>query len=175
MTSLLTNLLSSNWKINGKKLLLWAIIPLTAWYVSLNWYQLMLIQGSSMEPTYHHLEFVLLNRHDRQYTYGDVVAFPCDALACVLLKRVAACPGDVVRIEQGTLYVNGVVSQVYNRPGQFREAGLLADEVVLDEDSYLVLGDNLEKSRDSRYPEVGPVLRSDMLGKVVRARMFQNR
>lgn len=148
------------------QLLLWVGIPLLALYISCNWYQLMLIQGRSMVPTYDHLQMVVLNRYDREYAAGDVVAFRCEALACVLVKRIAACPGDSAVIIDGTLYVNDHVSEVYPMQGAFQYSGLLAEPIHLQEKQYLLLGDNIAKSKDSRYDEVGLVHEIDIIGRV---------
>lgn len=78
--------------------IVWAIIVVTlmiaAWYVSKYHYQLMLIQGDSMTPTYHNLQLVVLDKHDREYAVGDVIAFRCDGLDCVLVKRIAEITSD---------------------------------------------------------------------------------
>ena len=166
MTSLLTSLLSSDWKSTIKKLLLWAIIPLVAWYISLNWYQLMLIQGSSMEPAYHHLQLVVLNKNDRQFLHGDVVAFWSESLSCVLVKRIVAIPGDTVTICDGTLFVNDSVSKIYDESVVFSYAGILDNKITLREGEYLALGDNTEESKDCRYPEVGIISETEIYGRV---------
>lgn len=119
-----------------------------------------------MLPAYNHLQLVLLNRHDRDYTYGDVIAFSCDGLSCVLVKRIAACSGDTVVIKDGILYVNGLISNVYPPDKCFQYAGLLSDEITLKQGTYLVLGDNAAESKDSRYPEVGLVMEADIFGKI---------
>lgn len=141
-------------------------IPLLAFYLSTNWYQLMLIQGNSMAPSYKHLQMVLLNRHSRDYTYGDVVAFYSDELSCVLVKRIAACPGDTAVIKNRTLYVNDKVSEVFPQGFSFQYAGVLSQQAMLEPESYLVLGDNISESKDSRYPEVGFVSDGKIIGKI---------
>lgn len=150
----------------GKKRLLWLGIPLLAWYISCNWYQLMLIQGRSMVPAYHPMQLVVLNRHDRDFQRGDVAAFWCEGLSCVLVKRIAAVPGDRVVIRDHTLYVNGHVSGIYAEPGGFSYAGILEEEIVLAPGEYLMLGDNREESRDSRDPQVGLIPASQIYGTV---------
>lgn len=147
-----------------KKLLLWLCIPLVAWYISGNWYQLMLIQGESMAPAYHHLQLVVLNKHDRNFQHGDVAAFWCEELSCVMVKRIAAVPGDRAVIRDETLYVNDSVSEIYCEPGMFFYAGILEEETVLQPGEYLLLGDNTQQSKDSRYPEVGLVDESRIYG-----------
>lgn len=146
--------------------LLWLGIPLLAWYISANWYQLMLIQGKSMLPAYDHLQLVVLNKHDREFQRGDVAAFWCQGLSCVLVKRIAAVPGDTVIVREETLYVNDRISDVYPEPGRFAYAGLLQEQVTLQPGEYLLLGDNTPESKDSRYPEVGMVPESQIYGRV---------
>lgn len=149
-----------------KKLLLWMCIPLLAWYISHNWFQLTLIQGESMVPAYGHMQLVVLNRHDRTFQRGDVAAFRCEGLSSVLVKRIAAVPGDTAVIQDGILYVNGSVSEVYGEDYTFAYAGLLEEQITLQPGEYLMLGDNTAQSRDSRYPEVGVVAESEIYGRV---------
>ena len=106
------------------------LIIVLAWYVSGHWFQVMLIQGASMEPAYHNLQPVLLDKHKIEYTYGDVVAFNCEGLNAVLVKRIAGCPGDDVVIRGGSLLINGELSSVYNE-AFFEDGGNLSDELVL--------------------------------------------
>ena len=68
--------------------------------------QLTLVQGDSMEPTYHNGQFIVLNKCRDSYDKGEVVLFDCESLGCALLKRVAAYGGDTVEIKDGSLYVN---------------------------------------------------------------------
>ena len=147
-----------------KKLLIWMTIPLLAWYISSDWYQLLLIQGESMAPSYHHLQLVMINKHDRNFRRGDVAAFWCEELSCVLIKRIAAIPGDSIVVRDETLYVNNQISEEYNEPGKFSYAGILETEIVLQPEEYLMLGDNLEESKDSRYSEVGLIQESQIYG-----------
>lgn len=68
------------------------VIIIFTYYVSSNWYQLLLIHGDSMNPTYHNMQFVMIDKYSGGYTYGDVIAFQCDNLDSVLVKRIVACP-----------------------------------------------------------------------------------
>lgn len=136
-------------------------------YVSKNWYQLVLIRGDSMLPAYHNMQLVLMDRHSKDYTYGDVVAFWCNDLNAVLIKRIVACPGDEVLIWEGTLYVNGEISSVLPEENIFEYAGAADKALRLAVGQYFVIGDNIEKSKDSRYPEVGNVSEDKIKGKVI--------
>lgn len=117
-----------------------------------------------MTPAYHHLQLVMINKHDRNFQRGDTAAFWCEELSCVLIKRIAAIPGDSVVIRDETLYVNDQISEVYNEPGKFSYAGILETEIVIQPGEYLMLGDNQKESKDSRYPEVGLIQESQIYG-----------
>ena len=119
-----------------------------------------------MVPSYHHLQLVVLNKHDRDFQRGDVAAFWCEELSCTLVKRIAALPGDRVIIQEGSLYVNGQISQAYAEPGLFAYAGILEKEIFLGPGEYLLFGDNTSESKDSRYPEVGIISESHIFGKI---------
>ena len=147
--------------------LLAAGIIILAYYISANWYQVSLIHGDSMYPAYHNLQVVLIDRHSGGYTYDDVVVFTCDGLDAVLVKRIAACPGDRVTIREGTLYVNDTISSVFAREHMFAYAGTAGKVISLGEGEYFVIGDNVEESRDSRYAQVGCVAESSMIGRVI--------
>lgn len=153
-----------------KRVILWLGIPLLAWYISQNWYQLMLIQGRSMEPAYSHMQLVILNRYDDVFDQGDVIAFRCDGLSSVLVKRVVAGPSDTAQIVDGTLMVNNQVSQIYSDVGIIDYSGVMAEPVTLGSGQYLVLGDNLSESKDSRYVEVGIVSEADIYGKICKCK-----
>lgn len=118
-------------RIKKKKIIVFLIIACSiflGYIISKYFYQLMLIQGDSMYPAYHNMQLVILNKYDRDYKEGDVIAFHCDQLDCVLVKRI---------------------------------------ERINDDGTYYVLGDNMEKSVDSRDNRVGHVRKRNIIGKIV--------
>ncbi len=139
---------------------------LTAAYISAEYFQLLLIQGDSMQPSYSDLQLVILDKCSKSYCPGDVIAFKCDGLSAVLVKRVAAVPKDTVIISDGRLLVNGMPSDVYP-DSLFNFSGILENAVVLDNDEYIVIGDNISESKDSRYESVGIVSAEDIIGRVM--------
>ena len=139
---------------------------LGAWLCSRYWYRILLIHGESMLPSYHDMQAVLMDVHSSDYSYGDVIAFECQALDNVLVKRIVGCPGDVVEIRDGRLYVNGA-SSMQSAYVEIDYAGIAARQVTLGGGEYFVLGDNLAASRDSRYEEIGRVWEGQILGRVV--------
>ena len=142
------------------------LLFLITWYISVFYYQLMLLRGDSMEPTYHSGQFLILDKHSRDYNYGDVIAFKKDGINGYLVKRIFAVPGDWVCIRDGIIYING--QPQYEEMQRIDFAGIAGEQILLGEDDYFVLGDNFDRSRDSRYVEIGPVSRDEIKGKVIR-------
>lgn len=142
-----------------------AIMVIT-FIVSKFFYQFLLVRGDSMSPTYRNLQLVILEKRVEEYEAGDVVAFRSEKLDKLLIKRIVACPSDRICISHGTLYVNGEVPANYGEK-EFAYAGILQEEIHLGDGQYIVIGDNIEQSRDSRYEEVGIVLYDDLLGRVL--------
>ena len=143
------------------------LIMIVAWYISKFHYQLLMIQGNSMMPSFCHLQIVILEKRSEEFSYGDVIAFQCDGLDAMLVKRIVACPGDTVCIKEGTLCVNGVVSKVYGPDIFFEYVGIVEKELFLDEGQYFTIGDNVAESKDSRYEEIGIVENVNIRGKVI--------
>jgi signal peptidase I len=78
------------------------------------------------------------------------------------LKRVVGLPGDAIEGRGGAVFVNGhELSEPY-------VVGITSDfsRVVVPPDSYYVLGDNRESSKDSRY--YGPIHRSEIIAIALR-------
>lgn len=143
-----------------------ALIAGAAYYVSDNYFQLMLIQGESMEPTYDNMSLVVVDKRDKGYAEGDVIAFRCKGVKGVLVKRIVAAPTDELIIKDGSLYVNGVLSAHLLEAGTIDYAGIAKETICLGEDEYFVLGDNYRDSRDSRYDEVGIITTDEIIGKI---------
>lgn len=144
------------------------LIILTA-YISANYYQFALICGDSMNPTYHNMQLVILDKHTKNYQVGDVIAFHCDTLDTILFKRIVAVPEDIIQITDGTLYQNGSPASIPNSVSynEIAYAGIAVVPITLSEDEYFVLGDNLSQSKDSRYQNIGCIHQASIIGKVI--------
>lgn len=119
-----------------------------------------------MRPAYRDKQLVVVNKHDLRFQHGDTVAFWSQELSCVLVKRVVAIPDDTVVIRDGKLYVNNRESDVFGDSCLISYAGILENEISLQADEYVVLGDNLEESVDSRYAAVGVITVADIYGRI---------
>lgn len=140
------------------------ILFFTAFFISNYWFQFVLIQGSSMTPHYRPWQLAVICRQSHQFESGTVIAFRCETLNAVLIKRIVACPGDTIQIKNGILYVNGNTEQESSSTYCINYAGIAQSPLTLSSDEYFVLGDNTEESIDSRYTEVGCIQREDILG-----------
>ena len=131
-------------------------------------YQIMLIQGDSMEPNYHNMQLVILKKRftEQSLRPGDVIAYRCEGLHAVIVKRIAAVPGQTAVITDETLYVDGRPSGLYEE-NSFLYSGLLEKELVLQSKEYILIGDNISESKDSRYSEVGTASFDSIIGKVI--------
>ena len=82
------------------------------------------------------------------------------------IKRIIGLPGENVQIKNGRIFIDGKALTDLPFDDLVMTEGLALDGVDLGEDEYFCLGDNRPVSYDSRYEEVGPVERSEIIGKV---------
>ena len=123
-----------------------------------------MVSGASMEPTLVHGNYVL-SKEAKSVSVGDIVILQNGR--DVIIKRLVAIGGDTLCVKDGTLYVNGKPSA-----WQFdfiQNPGCLKDEITLGADECFVMGDNRERSFDSRM--FGPVKR-DTIKYVVTKKLF---
>ncbi|OGG11081.1 signal peptidase I [Candidatus Gottesmanbacteria bacterium RBG_13_45_10] len=128
------------------------------------------INGASMEPNFHNGEYILTNKvlyKFREPVRGDVVIFKSPQNKEVdYIKRIIGLPGETVKLQNNTFYVNGQkVDESYLAPGVIVYGGsYLAEgqEIVVPPGTYFVSGDNRPHSSDSR--EFGPIALGDFIG-----------
>lgn len=134
-------------------------------------YSPVLVSGSSMEPTYHNGDILLTGKvtDETDLAVGDVVAFKGDEThGSSYIKRIMALPGDTVQIVNGILYVNHVPQETdFDRMVYSGRANTM---ITVPKGQYFVLGDNRNRSDDSRL--FGFVAREDIKLKVKR-KLFQ--
>jgi len=148
-------------------LLVVCVLAVSAFIISKYYVQLMLIQGKSMEPTYHSMSLVVIDKHSKKFEVGDVVACKVDNIKGVVVKRIVAGPNDKIQIKDGMLYVNDEISEEMREGKTISYAGIVETPYVLGEEMYFLIGDNYEESHDSRYSDFGPVGQSNIIGKII--------
>lgn len=120
-----------------------------------------------MLPAYHSWQLVIVSKLNTTYSYGDVITFSSETLHTTLVKRIVAMPGDTVQIINGILYVNQIPSSAQTPGKKIANPGAAATPIILSPNEYFVLGDNYDVSKDSRYPEIGCIKKSAVIGKVI--------
>ena len=127
------------------------------------------VVGDSMEPTLYNEQTVLVDRLSYVFSTpksGDVVVFLPNGneKSHYYVKRVVAGPGDTLRIEDGTLYVNGLETEW--PMDIILDSGILDKEMTMERGTYFCIGDNPNNSEDSRSANIGPIKEADIYGKV---------
>jgi signal peptidase I len=122
------------------------------------------IEGTSMEPTLHNGDIVLLMKTTR-FERGDLCGFTWNNK--LLIKRVIGVPGDWIEIDtDGTVYLNGEkLDEPYVEQKAFGECDLEFPFQVPAE-QYFVIGDMRENSIDSRNTLIGCIPKDQIVGKV---------
>lgn len=123
------------------------------------------VDGFSMEPTLQSGEFVVVNKLAYKLgepQVGDVIIFqyPRDPDQ-EYIKRVIGTPDDHVKIENGMVYVNGVL---LNEP-YIAAQPAYQNEWTIPDNTIFVLGDNRNNSSDSHT--WGPVPIEYVIGKAL--------
>ena len=128
------------------------------------------VPSDSMENTIKENDFVYVYQlpylmNYGEPAYGDIMVFkyPLDE-KYVYVKRLLGKPGDVIHIEKNKLFRNNIeVSEPY-----LHSTTLMEDfgPVTVQEKSYFFMGDNRNRSYDSR--EWGVVKYSQIKGKVIK-------
>jgi signal peptidase I len=131
-------------------------------------YQPVKVEGTSMMPSLEDQERIFVNK----FVYrlepierGDIVVFryPRDPSKSYI-KRVIGMAGDRIRIDGGQVYVNGQALEEEYVPSEYSDSRSYP-EIVVDPNSYFVLGDHRSMSNDSR--DFGAVNQGFIYGKAV--------
>ena len=144
------------------------ISVLIAAFIIVFLYQPVRVEGTSMLPMLEDQDRLFINKiayRVGEIHPGDVVVFeyPRDHTKSYI-KRVIALPGDRIRIEHGTVIVNGARLKEPYVPARY-EDDRSQPEMVLPPHKYFLMGDHRSISSDSR--EFGPVDRDLIYGKAV--------
>lgn len=130
------------------------------------------VSGNSMVPTFHNGDYILTDKLTYRFTSpkrGDVIVLknPRDE-SQDFIKRIIALPGETIKIENNSVYVNGQLLKEPYLPSGISTSGgnFLPDKttVKLGSNQYFVFGDNRDHSSDSRT--WGGVTREEIVGKV---------
>jgi signal peptidase I len=129
------------------------------------------VDGPSMEPSFYTGQRVIISRVNYllgEPERGEIVVFESPDRPGIdppLIKRIIGLPGETVEIRDTRVFINGrALHEPYiNEPCN---TGNCADaRWELGPDEYFVMGDNRNRSRDSR--RFGPVRREHVIGEAL--------
>ena len=134
-----------------------------------------IVDGPSMESTLQNGDNILVEKVSRYFgamDRFDIIVFYPDETAKekngrYYIKRIIGLPGETVRIDGNTIYINEVPLEESFGFTLMGNPGIAKDGVTLGEDEYFVLGDNRAVSKDSRAETVGVVPGSRIGGKLI--------
>lgn len=135
-----------------------------------------LVRGESMYPTLEENDYLIINRISYKIGEpepGDIIVFGTNLLqddgkTKDLVKRVIAVEGDHIKIENSQVYVNDELLDEPYIHNNYTEGSI---DMIIPEGKVFTMGDNREKSLDSRYEDVGLVDEKNIMGKVM-VRLF---
>lgn len=128
------------------------------------------ISGSSMEPAYSNQDFILIERISVRFSNiqrNDVIVFrnKDKNKDKQYIKRVIGLPGEKIVIKRnGEIYINNIVYEEKIDVETMKYIGDRSYPVTIDENTYFVLGDNRNNSKDSRNIEIGLVNEKEIVG-----------
>lgn len=164
------------------KITFWILNPIVLLPVILSFFVIMYlflfqpheIRGVGMNPSYREGQYYLSNK--LIYRYQDPKRYDVIVFKSVTnpdndyFKRIIGLPGETVEIRGGSVLINGkipdepylandTITRTYE--GAFMTEGRV---FTIPQGHYFVLGDNRDRSSDSR--EFGPVPRENIIGKM---------
>ncbi|GIO10835.1 signal peptidase I [Cohnella xylanilytica] len=133
-----------------------------------------IVDGESMEPNFQDRERIIVNMvlYDfRKPKQGEVIVFHVPEENRDFIKRVIAVPGDTVKVEGDTVYVNGkpldepylkeALEQAHAEGREYNNTDF--EEGTVPEGQLFVMGDNRSNSKDSRM--IGYIPMSRVVGR----------
>ena len=130
-----------------------------------------IVQGASMEPNFHNLDYLLVEKVDNylkdDFERGSVVIFhPPNNPSQNYIKRIIGLPNEEVFIRNNQVIIQNkkhpqgfVLKENYLKPDTNTEGTV---KVELNNDEYYLMGDNRDNSKDSR--SFGPVPEKNIIG-----------
>jgi signal peptidase I len=149
------------------------LIALALLFIVLQFFAPSVVKEHSMENTLRPNDILYVTKQAYWFGlpgYDDIIIFQSglheeNGAEKTLVKRIVGLPGDRISIQGGTVFRNGEPLDEPYTKDKTTEGTL--SEVVVPADSYFVLGDNREVSRDSRDPSVGFVAKEQLRGQVL--------
>ncbi len=145
------------------------------------------VVGESMVPTLNDKDKIFMSMITTNVSYGDIIVINNDASYMLgssgevikrdsaqfdecIIKRVIACGGQTIDInfDNGIVTVDGKeLDEPYIAALTTKNQGAFQFPLTVPEGYYFVMGDNRNKSTDSRSPYVGLIKKEQIYGKAL--------
>lgn len=140
------------------------VIALVIAFLLIFVFEIVSVEGHSMEPTLNGGEKVVVDKVSRYFEYperGQIVITKYDGYDGYYIKRVIAYPGEWVEVYDNTIYLNGEpLDEPYSASGEISDMELQQ----VPEGCYFLVGDNRTQSLDSRQDTIGCVKQENLIG-----------
>ena len=129
-------------------------------------FAIFIVDGESMYPTLKDSEWLVVNKAIYlmdEPKPGQIVVFHATETRDYI-KRVIAVEGDEIEIINGVVIINGepIAEQYINEPMEFYNN---YPKTIIPENKIFVMGDNRNRSADSRMPDIGLIDLSKVVGR----------
>lgn len=127
------------------------------------------VEGISMSYTFKDGDVILIDKITYRFSKPrrfEVVVFPVSDDE-YYIKRIIGLPGETVQIIDGKIYIN---EQLLDDPYGYEDItyyGIANSPVTLGEGQYFLLGDNRNKSVDSRDESIGLIDEDKIIGRAI--------
>lgn len=126
--------------------------------------------GDSMESTLFNEDKIIISRFSylfRNPKRFDVIVFKQSGKehSYYNIKRVIGLPGETIQIIDGSVYIDETILEEPISVELMNVSGLAQEPITLEENEYFVLGDHRNFSEDSRFANVGTIVKDDIVGK----------
>ncbi len=120
------------------------------------------VDGSSMEPTLHNNEILILNKLTKNFKRQDIVVVKNNNIR--LVKRIIGLPNEHLKYKNGVLYINNIETDdtfsIKTNDYDLKNIGM----EIIPNNYYFIMGDNRTNSSDSRA--IGLIPKEEIIGKI---------
>ncbi|OGO77327.1 MAG: signal peptidase I [Clostridiales bacterium GWB2_37_7] len=159
-------------KSNRDEILSWVKMIVSAFVIAIVLrtfvFQMALVNQISMNPTLYEGQMLMISKINYLVgnpQRGDIVVLKDDVENKLLIKRVIGLPGEEIQVQNGKVYIDS--KELEPDYTSFPTYASTQEAWNLSQGEYFVLGDNRERSRDSRSEDVGLISRNNIIGKAV--------